>query len=268
MKFPLKIPLFLIIIFSPLTAQLDPGAINSSLAFSDISGYGNNFVQFVNPASLGYKKTNNASIFHSPAPFELKELSTSAAAVNYNFEFGNLGIAYLRYGFELYSRNSILISHGREILPSVYAGLTAEYRQLSIQNYGNTGAINILFGLTWFPVEYLSISSTLGNPFGFTYFRNSEEIETTAALGASMFITDLLKISTTLSTETARKTALGYGMEVFVHENINLRCGINNVYNMVTLGAGVNYLYAGIDYSFLMHDYLGITHQIEINFEF
>lgn len=248
--------------------QFIPGAKNASLGFSDLTGYNDKFSLFSNPASIASYKNNHAAVFFSPSPFGLKELVTSSATTNYHSIYGNIAIAATRYGFDLYNETKFLAAYAGRFIPDLYTGITLEMRKLTIANYGNTSAFNMIFGLTYIPYKNISIACVLNNPFGFSYKNTSGQIPTTISLGFGMLFGDLIKLTASLEDETDRDLSFAYGMELFLHEYITIRAGNNSGFNMLTFGLGINYLYLGVNYAVLLHDELGYTHQAEIYVEF
>ena len=85
-------------------------AVGMNGAFTSISD--NSLAIFYNPSGLGQMKYREFSAFYSPAPFGLKELSTSALTYAEPFKFGTLGIGIKNYGFDLYHEIGISLSYG------------------------------------------------------------------------------------------------------------------------------------------------------------
>lgn len=260
--------LFLLAGTSTLFGQMQPGAVTASLAYSDISGYDNRFASFVNPAAIANIKSLSVSAFASPSPFGLNELATTAAAVNFSVDSASFAVSYLKYGFDLYNENRVIISHGRSFNRFITAGLSLEYRNLSIHNYGNTHAFNMIFGITVYPYKFLAVSGIIDNPLSLSYKNTSDQIPVIIRLGSAIFLSDLVKLTVALEDESDKSISIAYGAEIYLSDYFILRGGNNPGYNLLTAGAGIKYSGIGINYAILVHTVLNNTHQAEVYVQF
>src|SRR5437879_10213388 len=86
--------------FERTQAGARPAALsNAFVALAD-----DPWAMFTNPAGLTQIPFATLSVFHSPQPFGLPELSTTAAAASAPTSAGTIGLAVRRSGVELYRR--------------------------------------------------------------------------------------------------------------------------------------------------------------------
>ncbi|MCZ7612634.1 MAG: hypothetical protein M5T52_03585 [Ignavibacteriaceae bacterium] len=135
--------LFTLLLLIELTAitfaQYTPGARQISMANSDVALSNDVFSLFSNPAGLSQINWREVGIYYSPAPFGLTELSNGYIAYNEPFNFGSLSIGGMTYGFELYRESKVVLGYSYNYENILFAGISINYHNYSIQNYGNTG---------------------------------------------------------------------------------------------------------------------------------
>ena len=138
--------IFLVIFSCTILAQFQPGARQIALAHSDVALSNDVFALFGNPAGISQLSSNQVGIFYSPSPFGVKELANGFLAYNQPTTFGNFGVGFMIYGFELYKENRFQFGYSKMFYENFLLGITAFYQSINIKNYGDNGYFNFTVG--------------------------------------------------------------------------------------------------------------------------
>ncbi len=259
--------IFILHIFVEIcSAQSLAGARQISLSNSDVALSNDVFALFNNPSGLSQITEREIGIFYSPSPFGIKELATGYLAYNEPTSFGNFGLGFMTYGFELYKENKFQLAYSNRITSNVSFGISVFYQTVNIQNYGNDGTINISLGGIYKLTEKVSLGFALQNPLRFT---NSKiELPLQYSFGASYEVISKTYLNLALQKELDFPFSFHFGIEYPIVKYISLRFGIQNEPNLYSAGLGINFSYFHIDYAVTTHQDLGLTHQVSfiVNF--
>ena len=136
---------YTIIIICSLTfsaySQYNPGAKQISLSNSDVALSNDVFSLFNNPAGIAQMNWREVGIYYSPAPFGLSELANGYVAYQEPTSIGSFAFGGMSYGFDLYRESKFTLGYSYNYLNNFFAGVTVNYQTVSIQNYGNDGAL-------------------------------------------------------------------------------------------------------------------------------
>ena len=245
-------------------AQFQPGARQIALAHSDVALSNDVFALFGNPAGLSQHNTNQIGIFYSPSPFGLKELANGNLAYNQPTSFGNFGVGFMTYGFELYKENKFQIGYSQIFYDKLLLGVTAFYQTINIKNYGDNGFINFSLGGIFLISEDLSVGFTLYNPARFTSYSSL----TSFSSGITFKPLKTTNINLAIHKELTLPISISFGAEYYLVEFLALRLGIKNEPNIYSGGIGINYSFLNLDYAVSSHQDLGLTHQIGLIINF
>lgn len=95
--------------------------------------------------------------------FGLSELPENRLFAGMPSRWGQIGIGAVQFGTELYSEENISIIFGRKFIERGAFGLSLNYHQLSIQNYGSASAISADIGGHWFITEQITWELSYSN---------------------------------------------------------------------------------------------------------
>lgn len=264
--------LFTLLLLIELTAitfaQYTPGARQISMANSDVALSNDVFSLFSNPAGLSQINWREVGIYYSPAPFGLTELSNGYIAYNEPFNFGSLSIGGMTYGFELYRESKVVLGYSYNYENILFAGISINYHNYSIQNYGSTGVfylnvgglVYILDELRWgFYVENLNKASVANL---------DDQIPMVFVTGLSYDVINDFSLNFALEKDIRFNPSVKFGVEYDIIEYLSLRAGTSNEPSRFTAGVGINYSLFSLDYAFFTHQDLGLTHQAGIIISF
>jgi len=258
----------LLLILSECFAQVSPGARQVALAHSDVSSTDDVFALFNNPAGLVSIKSREVGFYYSPAPFGMKELSNAFAAYCEPTEYGNISGGFNIYGFDLYKETQFSLGYAKKISSNFYGGLSANYKNISIKNYGSKGVL----------IFNLGVIAKLNNQIGFGFAvenvtrssitDESNEIPTVLWFGTDLkFLKDFV-LNAAIKKELGFNPSIRLGSEYSILDFFKLRIGVSNEPNTYSGGIGIIYNIVQADYAVSSHPDLGLTHQFGLIIRF
>ena len=262
--------LLIAIIFSSISfPQMDPGAKQISLSYSDVALTTDVFGLFNNPASLAKINLRQAGIYYSPAPFGFKEMANGYVAYDEPFNWGSVSIGGMSYGFELYKENKILVGSAFNYQDKFLIGIVFNYHSVNIKNYGSANSFYINLGGIAAISDFINWGFTIHNLNRATFGKEKDQIPTSFKTGFSFLVADNISFNTAIEKELLQNASLHFGINYNIIKYISLLTGFSNEPSMFTAGVGINYLFFTLDYAVFTNPDLGLTHQagLIINFE-
>lgn len=220
---------------------------------------------FYNPAGLSRLIHNEAAVYYSPRPFGLSELSTTALAFNYYITYGTFAFAAKKYGFELYKEISGTLSFANSIL-GINIGTSFHVHTLTIKGYGNDYTIGIDLGIIFPLASNLLFGCSAKNINAPTIGQKKEKLPQLFSFGTSYSPVNNLLLLLDYEKEIMFDGSIKAGIEYRVFDFGALRFGVNEKPSSVSAGLGLKYSSLKIDYAFINHQELGLTHSITIGF--
>ncbi len=184
------------------------------------------------------------------------------------FKFGNIGIAILRFGDQLFNEQVISAAFGNKI-GFVRLGGRISYYQMHIEEYGNSGAALIDLGGIVELIPKLDFGAYISN-ITMSSLNNAEKspLPVVMKLGMSYKPSEDLIINVDLHKETNFGTNVRVGVEYEIVRQFALRTGINTNPFKAFFGAGLYLGRFSIDYALTTHEFLGISHQASISYRY
>ncbi len=265
--------LFIICIFSVfhfhnLSAQNLTGAKNSALCNSTVAQSNDAFSIFINPSGTAQLGWREAGTYYSPSPYGLKELATVTAVYVEHTVYGNFGLGFSAFGFNLYKENKFALNYSHRLFTGYFLGITVIYQNLKIQNYGSAGAFNIVLGGISYITQNLRTGFALENLLRSTYGNTKDQIPVVINSGLSYDILENATVNLALVKELGYDFSVRFGAEYLPVDFLSLRFGISDYPQIFTAGAGINYSIFSIDYAVESHPDLGLTHQFGFSLQF
>lgn len=264
--------LFTLLLLIELTAitfaQYTPGARQISMANSDVALSNDVFSLFSNPAGLSQINWREVGIYYSPAPFGLTELSNGYIAYNEPFNFGSLSIGGMTYGFELYRESKVVLGYSYNYENILFAGISINYHNYSIQNYGSTGVFYLNVGGLVYILDELRWGFYVDNLNKASVANLDDQIPMVFVTGLSYDVINDFSLNFALEKDIRFNPSVKFGVEYDIIEYLSLRAGTANEPSRFTAGVGINYSLFSLDYAFFTHQDLGLTHQAGIIISF
>ena len=242
-------------------SQYNPGAKQISLSNSDVALSNDVFSLFNNPSGLSQMNWREVGVYYSPAPFGLSELANGYVAYHEPTDIGSFAVGGMSYGFELYRESKFALCYSYNFQNKFFVGVAINYQTVTIQNYGNDGAIFFNIGGLAYVSNLLRVGFSVQNINRATFGKDDDQIPMMLNTGLSYDVADELTVNLSLEKDIKYKTSFQFGINYDIIENISLRSGFSNEPSKYSAGIGINYLMFSLDYAMYTHNDLGLTHQ-------
>ena len=242
-------------------SQYNPGAKQISLSNSDVALSNDVFSLFNNPSGLSQMNWREIGVYYSPAPFGLSELANGYVAYHEPTDIGSFAIGGMSYGFDLYRESKFALGYSYNFQNKFFVGLAINYQTVSIQNYGNDGALFFNLGGLAYITNLFRIGFSVQNINRATFGNEDDQIPMILNTGLSYDVVDELTLNFALEKDIKYKTSFQFGVNYDIIENISLRAWFSNEPSKYSVGIGINYLMFSLDYALFTHNDLGLTHQ-------
>jgi len=216
---------------------------------------------FFNVAGLSRLERNEASFFYSPSPFGLPELAVEAAAIAFRTNFGVIGLAARRFGFELYREVSGTLSYAYSV-SNIGFGLSLNRHSVAISRYGSASALGLDAGLLAFLSNRLACGLSVKNLNAPKIGISREQLPQVFAIGFDYVPAGGVMLALDVRKESRRAAATRFGFEYLIISALALRAGFSDAEHQFAGGIGVQYAPFRLDYAFESHQELGWTHEI------
>jgi hypothetical protein len=261
------ITIFMILNLSIL-AQMNPGAKQISLSNSDIAQSNDVFSLFNNPAGLSQLNWREIGIYYSPAPFGMTELANGYLAYLEPTSYGSVSLGATTYGFELYRESRFLIGYSNEYEKRFFFGLSINFHNVYIKNYGSDFAYFLNIGALTYLFDNLRFGFAINNINRATLSNEKEQIPTLLKSGLSYDFLNELTLNISIEKDIRYKPSLQFGIDYDLIDNFSLRSGFSNNPSNYSAGIGINYSMFSLDYAVFSHNDLGLTHQFGLLINF
>ncbi len=263
---------YTIIIICSLTlsaySQYNPGAKQISLSNSDVALSNDVFSLFNNPAGLSQMNWREVGVYYSPAPFGLSELANGYIAYHEPTSIGSFVVGGMSYGFDLYREAKFSVGYSYNYLNKFFGGLTINYQTVSIQNYGNDGALFFNIGGLAYVADNFRLGFAFQNINRASFGKEDDQIPVVFNTGLSYDAADELTFNFAVEKDIKYKASFQFGINYDIIENLSLRTGFSNEPSKYSAGIGINFSMFSLDYAMFTHNDLGITHQAGIVISF
>jgi hypothetical protein len=249
-------------------SQYNPGAKQISLSNSDVALSNDVFCLFNNPAGLSQMNWREIGIYYSPAPFGLSELANGYVAYHEPTYLGSFAVGGMSYGFDLYRESKFSIGYSYNYQNIFFAGLAVNYQTVSIQNYGNDGALYFNFGGLAYITNNLRLGFSVQNINRATFGDDDDQIPMIFNTGFSCDVVNDLTVNFAVEKDIKYKASLQFGINYDIIEYLSLRTGFSNEPSKYSAGIGINYSIFSVDYAIFTNTDLGLTHQAGIVISF
>ncbi len=238
------------------------------------SAFGNTFVGLAddvwaihfNVAGLAGLSNYQVSVFYSPQPLGLSELSLSSFAAAIPTRDGVVCLSARRYGFELYRELSGSLAYSN-IITGIHLGINLNYHMVSIKNYGSAGALGIDLGILIPLIDKLRWGISMKNINSPKIGSSSEKIPQCLTGGFAFLPLENLSLMLDVQKETSFEPSTRFGFEYRVVDAIALRGGYCNEPASYSTGIGIRYSFFSIDYAVSIHPILGWTHSFSVTIQ-
>jgi hypothetical protein len=245
-------------------AQFNPGAKQTALSNSDAAMSNDVFALFNNPAGIASLAEREFGAFYSPSPFGLKELANGYICFNQPFTFGSFALGLSTYGFELYKENKITLCFSKKFFNDYLAGISVNYLNVSIKNYGSSGTLIFNAGFLCPVDKDLYWGVYINNFTRASIGSDNDQLPVVLNTGFCFMPIDKLYLNAAVEKDIDYNPSLRFGVEYTIIDLLSLRSGFSTEPDSFSAGVGINYSRFNLDYAIISHPDLGFTHQFGI----
>ncbi len=216
---------------------------------------------FLNPGGLSQIDGIEVAFFYQK-PFGLADVNYGTVALTMPVAGFRAGLGLLSLGNSLYSDQMISAVFSHHYLNKLYYGVAMSYWRTHIQSYGTAGALTFDLGMLF------SVQPELR--FGFMAQninrakRGSETRPQTLSAGIAVLPFDKLLLSLDVYKDVRFDAEIRFGVEVKPWQILALRAGVANKPDRFSAGFGLVVGRFKVDYAFVTHNDLGLTHQTSL----
>lgn len=229
------------------------------------SGFDSESNVWLNPAALAGVSSFRTSVFYSPSPFQLPQLSNYGILIADDIGFVKASSSLTSIGFSLYRETSGLLSVAYTKVTDFSVGVSLSFNHLAITNYGSALRAGIDAGMLCTLTERLKIGAAITNLNGFT-FGDDDDVPRIFVSGVSYRVTDMMILCVDLVKDVRYEPTYRAGAEFQPLDMFTIRTGIQGEPARLFGGVGIRLLPFTVEYGVGTHDDLGLTHSIGISF--
>jgi hypothetical protein len=222
----------------------------------------------LNPASAAEMQSFQASVFYSPSPFNLPQLSNGGITVVAPFSSFVTGVSALSSGFSLYREFTGTATIAKSFFGTLDVGANISVNHLSIARYGSTAAFSFDVGASLEIVNDLRWGFSLLNCTRSTIGSTHDPLPQIYLTGFEYTVMSRAAVAADLVKDVRYPFSIRAGTQFSPHEILDIRFGVSSAPSRYYAGFGVRVLSLYVDYSVATHAELGLTHDIGIAFQF
>ncbi|MGE5316112.1 MAG: hypothetical protein ACM3Q4_15570 [Acidobacteriota bacterium] len=220
-----------------------------------------------NPASPAGITSVHLSLFHSPSPFGLPELSRIGMSAAMPFHFGTLQCTATRFGSSLYREHALMLTYAVKLDEAFAAGISYSYNALSIERYGSAHASGIDLGIQASPVTGLTLGASVLNVNHPAIGSNNDELPRIVMLGMSYAFGTQARFALDIVKDVRYPESVHAGVEASPVSFLLLRTGASTGPARLYGGLGIRLSAFEIQYAVVTHQELGLTHTFGISID-
>jgi hypothetical protein len=228
----------------------------------------NVFAAYNNQAALGFMDKTVAAIDYQNR-FLVSDLHLASAVFAMPIPYaGTMGISFCSFGTSPYNELRMGIALGKRLSEHISIGAQIDYNQITIAEYGSTGAITAEAGILAHPLNNLWVGAHVYN-FTYSRFFSSqyrEQLPVIFNLGLGYQIITTTSLFVQSEFRSGQNARLKAGIEHFLLPAFAVRIG--TTLKPLELFAGVGYTYRSlvIDFAFAHHEMLGYSPQLSLSY--
>ncbi len=220
---------------------------------------------WLNPASLGSLSSFSSSIYYSPSPFQLPQLSNYGIVIAQQYDGCSIALGLQSFGFSLYRESAGSLCTAKMITDEFSAGMNIHLYHLTIAKYGTSLSAVLDFGAIYSITEQWNIGFAMHNVTA-SSFGVDDDIPQSLMTGISYRLDDQVVVNLDLVKDIRYELTYRAGMEFAPLEVITLRAGTDGVSGRLFGGIGIHINSILINYGVSAHPELGLTHSIGTTF--
>jgi hypothetical protein len=231
----------------------------SSLFMGDADAF------LLNPSAAAGLPSVHASVFYSPSPFGLSQLSNGGLLIAVPTEFFETGLGFTNIGYTLYNELTATAVFAKSI-GTISVGCNINYNHLRIEGYGAASAIGIDLAASIQLTDDIRWGVSLLNLNRPTIGREKELLPQWYLTGLTCQLLSTASVSLSMIKDVMYPPSVRTGVKFSPLDFIDLQVGASSDPSRYYAGIGINYMLLAVRYSVATHVDLGLTHTIGISF--
>jgi hypothetical protein len=220
----------------------------------------------LNPSTIASLQSLYVSVFVSPSPFDLPQLSNGGVYAAAPLKPCNAGIALASAGFSLYRELTATLTLAKAIEGGFFIGCNINFNHLAIANYGSASTVGIDLAGSAQLADDVRWGFSLLNINRPTIGDLRDELPQMYLTGVTCELLSTASVSLALVKDVRFPTSVRMGVEFSPYEIVDVRFGMSNEPSRYFCGVGIHYLSVSLDYAVATHLELGLTHSFGISF--
>lgn len=265
------LPIF-VLVFSFLliseqgSAQNIMGAKSISMGQTGVALPSSNWATFSNTAMM--PTDQNHISFYGFRYVGIAEITDMAATVNYQTNFGTLGLGVHRYGFNLFNENRFLLAYKNRLNNFHYGGAISYTHVFQGGNYGSAGALGFDLGLAAEVIDDLWFGARATNLNQPAYGDTDEELPRELAAGFSYQLSTFALATAELVKDVKFPISFRSGVQFEIISSLFARVGVSTKPSTYSFGFGYETTRFEVNFGLQQHDPLGMSPALDLALRF
>lgn len=237
------------------------GVANASVTFADA------YAVFANQAGLANINSLTASVY-AENRFLLKDLNLFGMGVAIPTQkTGTFAIGASYFGSANYNESQIALGYGRKLFEKLSIGVSLDFFNLSIAEYGSQVALTFGIGLQYHINDFIKVGGRVHNPMRIATTEFEEDnLPTLVNFGLAFSPSDKVSVFAEAEKNIHEKAIIKVGIEYHPIDILYVRVGSSSNPSNLSFGVGLDVKVAQIDFASSFHPTLGYTPQISITY--
>lgn len=264
---PILIPaLFFFMFHAESHARQTMGAKSISMGQTGVAMPNFKWATFSNVALM--PTDENSISFYGFRYIGISEITDMAATINYQTNFGTLGLGVHRYGFNLFNENRFLIAYKNQLGTFHYGGSVSYTHIYQGGNYGSAGAVGIDLGLAAEVIDDLWFGARATNLNQPAYGDTDEELPRELATGFSYKLSTLSLVTAELVKDVKFPISFRSGIQFEILTSLYARVGVTTQPSTYSFGFGYDTNRFEVNFGLQQHDPLGLSPALDLALRF
>lgn len=264
-------PIFLLaLIFflhpSKSIGQQTMGAKSISMGQTGVAMPNSNWATFSNIALMPTEE--NSISFYGFRYVGITEITDMAASINYQTNFGTLGLGLHRYGFNLFNENRFLLAYKNQLGAFHYGGSISYTHVFQGGNYGSAGAVGFDLGLAAEVIDDLWFGARATNLNQPAYGDTDEELPRELAAGFSYQLSSSSLVTAELVKDVKFPISFRSGVQFEIITSLFARVGVSTQPSTYSFGFGYETSRFEVNFGLQQHDPLGLSPALDFAIRF
>ena len=224
-----------------------------------------------NPAGMAFLNSWHLGLYYENQWLLRETAFKAGAAIKSVPNVGCFGVSVQQFGGGQYSESRLGLAYARGFGPYLQLGLSADYLLLHWgEGYPNRGAFSISLGMQSQLTERLRAGACIFHPIPVkTATLNGDQLPVVMRFGLAFQCVDDFVVQVDVEKDRLRSgVRLSGGFEYLLLKQFSLRAGIQHNPDILSFGAAYSMRHLKVDVAAQMHQMLGASVQIGINYEF